>query len=205
MINDKNKEFLASFGSPKIAQKIYDNDEDGDYKGAVVRNPALNDSQLDYFVHRTVENPRRRQVIFNHSLKPHHYEKLLAIDNEEINYNLAKNPNLPKHHLDRFVDSDDDIIHSAVAKNPSLQPYHIDILISNYDQNKLPIHEMVRHQKLNSRQIDQVIDKTEGGDIEDQIIRGLTIQKQKLESHHFEKLRKDSSDYVRRALKVKYG
>lgn len=119
MITDKNKEFLASFGTEKHVDELM-NDEDSDMMSDIAKNPNLQPHHID----RLIADPYVRNLITDHpNLQPHHIDKLVKDSSWLVRASISRHSNLQSHHIEKLSRDEDSAVRNALSRNPRYQDY----------------------------------------------------------------------------------
>lgn len=128
MITDKNKEFLARYGSENHIDHLMKTDNDLSTQLKISQNPSLKPKHAEILsttnrdvVLRTLA---RRKDLTDKSIK-----NISKTNNEYILGSLAENPATKDENLDNLISKGSEVIGVSATKNPNLKENHIDKLL----------------------------------------------------------------------------
>ncbi|HET8688096.1 MAG TPA: HEAT repeat domain-containing protein [Methanosarcina sp.] len=121
MITDKNKKFLAQYGSAKHVNEIMAKSEhprymDSDLRLAITTNRHLSPEHIDSLI--DVRKPLTTRYIANHpNLNEKHFSSLVNDPDWEVRRNIAKHPKAPEHILNILSGDDHSLVRKVAKEN----------------------------------------------------------------------------------------
>ncbi len=140
----------------------------------LMRQKTINDSHIDAMIDLAKDKHSSVYPIVQgitegddkNILKPKHIDKLLELNDESINYNLAHSDNINAKHIDTLLTTNDKSLDEILSTNKNLTPNHISTLLNRHIEkynphnfaNKRILNNLINRPDLNTKHIQTILD-----------------------------------------------